>query len=76
MATNIQRRSMRRRLKFGHSYQTYNVDLCQLVENLSTTMTIQIWIHARTHTKIPSQPGEINECLMDTQGLHLVFNKV
>ena len=31
--------------------------------NLSTAMTIQIWIHARTHTNTPSQPGERNECL-------------
>ena len=49
MPTRIQHRSMWKRLKLGHSYQTYNVDLCQMDTNLSTTMTIQMWIHARTH---------------------------
>ena len=65
---------MRRRLKFVHSYQTYIVDLCHIDANLSTTMNIQMWIHARTHTNTPSQPGENNECLTTTQGLHLVFH--
>ena len=56
MATKIQRRSMRRRLKFGHRYHTYNVDLCPTDANLSTTMNIQMWIHAMAHTNTPSQP--------------------
>ena len=51
MHTEIQHRFMRRRLKYGHSYQTYNVYLCQMDTNLSTTMTIQMWIRARTYTK-------------------------
>ena len=67
---------MRIRIKFGHSFQTYNVDLCHTDANLSTTMNIQMWIHARTHTNTPSQPGESNECLTNTQGLHLVFHNV
>ena len=67
---------MQRKLKFGHSYQTYNVDLCHTDTNMRTTMNIQMWIHARSHTYTPSQPGESNECLTDTQGLRLVFNKV
>ena len=61
MATKIQRRSMPRRIKFGHIYQTYNVDLCHTEANMSTSMNIQMWIHARTHTNIPSQPWESNE---------------
>ena len=76
MSTRIQRRSMRRRLKLRHSYQTYNVHLCHSKEDLSMTMNIQMWIHARTHTNTPSQPGESNECLTNTQGLRLVFHKV
>ena len=51
MATKIQRIPMRRRLKFGHSYQIYNVDLCHTDANLSTATDIQMGIHARTHTK-------------------------
>ena len=50
-----------RGLKLGHSYQTYNVDLCHTDTNLSIATTIQMWIHAR-HTKTPSQPRESNEC--------------
>ena len=76
MATRIQRRSMQRKIKLGHSYQTYNVDLCHTYTNLSTTTTIQMWIHARTHTNTPSQPGESNECLTDTHSIRLVSNKV
>ena len=49
MTLRIQRRSMWKRLKLGHSYQTYNVDLCQMDANLSTTTTIQMWIHARNY---------------------------
>ena len=75
MATKIHRRSMWRRIKFGHSYQTYNVDICHTNTNMSTTMNIQMWIHARTHKNTPSQPRESNECLI-TQGICLVFNKV
>ena len=41
MATRIQHRSMRRRLKFGHSYQTYNVDLFLMDANMSKTTDIQ-----------------------------------
>ena len=67
---------MERRLKFGYSYQTYNVDLCHINANLSTATNIQMWIHARTHTNTPSQPGESSECLTNTQGLCLVLNKV
>ena len=40
MATKIQRRSMRRRLKFEHRYQTYSVYLCHSYANMSTTMNI------------------------------------
>ena len=53
MATRIRHQSMRRRLKLGHSYQTYNVDVCHMDANLSTTTTIQMWIHPRTHTNTP-----------------------
>ena len=60
----------------GHSYQKYTVYLCQRDANLSTNMNIQMWIHARTRTNIPFQPGEINECLTTTQCLRLVFHKV
>ena len=66
MATEIQRISMQKRLKFGHSYQTYNVDSCHTYANLSIAMNIQMWIHARTHTNTPSKPGESNECLTNT----------
>ena len=48
---------MQRRLKFGHSYQTYNVDLCHIDTNLSIATTIQMWIHAR-YTKINRNLGE------------------
>ena len=57
MATEIQCRSIRRRLKFGHSYQTYNVDLCQMDTNLSTNMTIQMWIHARKNVPLVDKIG-------------------
>ena len=50
MVTRKHHRSMWRRLKLGHNYETYNVDLCQIDTNLSTSMTIQMWIHAGTHT--------------------------
>ena len=76
MATKIQHRSMRKKLKFGHIYQTYNVDLCHTEANLSTATNIQMWIHARTHTNTPSQPGESNERLINTQGIRLIFHKV
>ena len=76
MATIIQCRSMRIRLKLGHRYQIYNVDICHTYANLSTSMTIKMWIHSRNHTNIPSQPREINEHLTDTQGICLVFHKV
>ena len=55
------------RLKFGHSYQTYNIYLYHTDANMSTTMNIQMWIHAMNHINTPSQPGEINECLTDTK---------
>ena len=61
MATKIQRRSMRKRLKLGNSYQKDNVDICHTDENLSIAIDIQIWIHDRTHTNNPSQLGENNE---------------
>ena len=69
---------MRRRLKFGHSYQTYNVDLCHTDANMSTATDIQMWIHARNHTKYSITTwGESYECFQtDTQGLRLVFHKV
>ena len=35
-----------RGLKLGHSYQTYNIDLCHTDANLSISTTIQMWIHA------------------------------
>ena len=78
MDTKIQRRYLRRRLKFGHSYQTYNVDLCHTDANMSTIMNIQMWIHARTHTIYSIATwGERYECFhIDTRGLHLVFHKV
>lgn len=77
MATKIQHRSMRRRLKFGHSYQTYNVDLCHIDENMSTTTNTQMWIHARTYTKyFIATWGNQWALLTDTQGLCLVFHKV
>ena len=41
MATEIQHRSMRERLKFGHIYQTYSVDLCHIDSNLSIDTDIQ-----------------------------------
>ena len=63
-------------LKFGHIYQTYNVDVCHTDANISTPTNIQMWIHAMTHTNIPSQPRESNKGLTDTQDLHLIFNKV
>ena len=69
MATKIQCRSMQRRVKFGHNYQTYNVDLCHTDANLSTTTNIQMCIYAKTHTKTPSQPGESSEWSTKTQGL-------
>ena len=50
--------------------------LCHTDANLSTTITIKMWIHARTHTNTPLQPRESNEHLTDTQGLRIVFNKV
>ena len=62
MATKIQRRSMQRRLKFGHCYQTYNVDLCHTDTNLSTTMNIQCGSMLGLIQNTPSQPGESNEC--------------
>ena len=67
---------MRRRLKFGHSYQTYNVDLCHTDANLSIAINIQMWIHAMNHTNTPSQPGESNEALTNNQGLRVIFNNV
>ena len=76
MATKIQCRSMRRRLKFGHSYKAYKLDICHTYANLSTTMTIQMWTHARAHTNTPSQLEESNERLTNTQGLRLSSNKV
>ena len=51
MATIIQHRSMQTRFKLGHSYKTYNVDICQMDANLSTTTTVQMWIHARIYKK-------------------------
>ena len=51
MDTRIQHRYMRRRLKLVHSYQTYNIDICKMGMNLSTAMTIQMWIYARNYTK-------------------------
>ena len=41
MDTEIQRRSMRQRLKFGHSYQTYNVYLCHTDKTISIATEIQ-----------------------------------
>ena len=46
-----------RGLKLGHSYQTYNVDLCHTDANLSIATTIQMWIHAR-YTKLHRNLGE------------------
>ena len=59
MATRIQHRS-NRGLKLGHSYQTYNIDICHTDTNLSIAMTIQMWIHAR-YTKLHRNQGKINE---------------
>ena len=39
-------------------------------------MNVQIWIHAMTHTNTPSQLGESNEHLKNTQGLRLIFHRV
>ena len=53
--------SMWRRLKLGNSYLIYNiVDLFHTDTNLSTTTTIQMWIHAMTYRNTPSQHGESN----------------
>ena len=68
MDTKIQHRSMQRRLKLGHSYQTYNVYLFHTDTNLSIATTIQMWIHATTHTNTPLQPGERNEHFNRYQG--------
>ena len=46
-----------RGLKIGHSYQTYNVDLCHTDSNLSIATTIQMWIHAR-YTKLHRNLGK------------------
>ena len=46
-----------RGLKLGHSYQTYNVDLCHIDANLSIATTIQMWIHAR-YTKLHCNLGK------------------
>ena len=76
MAIKIQRRSMQTRLKFVHSYQTYNVDLFHTNENLSTTMNIQCGSMLGLIQNTPSQPRERNEHLTYTQGIHLVLHKV
>ena len=65
-----------RRLKFGHRYKTYNVDLSNTDANMSIATNIQMWIHAMNHTNTPSQPRESNEFSTDTQSLCLVFNKL
>ena len=46
-----------RGLKLGHSYQTYNVDLCHTDTNLSISTTIKMWIHAR-YTKLHRNVGK------------------
>ena len=45
------------RIKFGHSYQTYNVDLRHTDTYMSIATYIQLWIHAMDHTNTLSQPG-------------------
>ena len=49
-----------RGLKLGHSYQTYNVDLCHKDANSSIATTIQMWIHVR-YTKLHHNLGKRNE---------------
>ena len=53
------------------------VDLCQMDANLSTTMTIQMYIHARNYKKILHRNlRKEMSALTDTQGLRLVLRKV
>ena len=49
-----------RGLRLGHSYQTYNVDLCHPDANLSIAMSIKMWFHAR-YTKLHRNLGKSNE---------------
>ena len=67
---------MCRRLKLGHSYQTYNVDLCHTDTNLSTIMNTECGSMLGLIQNNPSQAGESNEFLTNTQGLHIISYKV
>ena len=57
-----------RGLKLGHSYQTYNVELCHTDTNLIIAIAIKMWIHAR-YTKLYRNLGKA----MSTKQIPKVF---